>query len=245
MKSSMIDSHDSRQTDASDCVAYFDEMSTLWDSLYAPNGSMKWRLAAIRRQLQTYVPRGGRILDFGCGTGDISSHCASAGYNVDGIDFSTKMVARARARFRKESIRFQECSNTLKLPFPDALYDGIICSSVLEYVVPLQAQLRELGRVCKDGGRAIMTVPDLAHPLRWLEGLERLLVVTFRNILPHAYQARLEYLALSINRFPLRIWAKQLQEAGWKVLASERSNRPLLIVVAEKRAVATGAAPVV
>jgi hypothetical protein len=100
----------------------------------------------------------------------------------------------------------------------------------------LQAQLEELRRVCRDGGRAVFTVPNMAHPLRWLEAIEGLLVVPIRDLLPDAIRKRGDYIAVSINRFREHVWSECFSQAGWKVLAIVQRNEPLLLVVLENPA---------
>jgi ubiquinone/menaquinone biosynthesis C-methylase UbiE len=234
MKPSLIAAHNSEMPDSPGCQTYFDEMSESWELHYAPNGSMVWRLTRILEPVKTWVPAGGRLLDIGCGEGDISAQCAAAGYNVDGIDMSPKMIERARSRFKSRSIEFNACADTLHLPFADGTFDAIVASSVLEYVVPLRAQLEELRRVCKDGGRAVFTVPNVAHPLRWLEAFERLFFVPIRGLLPRAIRKREDYIAISINRFSECAWNERLGVAGWKVLATAQKNKPLFLMVLER-----------
>jgi ubiquinone/menaquinone biosynthesis C-methylase UbiE len=197
---------------------------------------MVGRLARIVEPLKRQVPAGGRILEFGCGTGDIAAQCASEGYKVDAVDLSTKMIERARSRFRIESVDFNACADTLKLPFAGGTFDAIVASSVLEYVRPIKQQLEELQRVCKVGGHSFITVPNMAHPLRWLEEVEKRIVIPIRGRLSRAWRARDEYLALSVNRQSLREWTELFTRTGWKVIATEQLFRPLMLIVAEKGA---------
>jgi len=55
------------------------------------------------------------------------------------------------------------------LPFRDGAFDGVVSSSVLEYVPDPAAVLLECARVLRPGGTLLCTVPDVAHPVRWLE----------------------------------------------------------------------------
>ena len=218
-----------------DSQAYFDRLSDSWEFKYASDGSMVGRLARIVRHLKQWVPNGGRVLDFGCGAGDIAVQCGSEGYKVDALDSSPKMVARATSRFRNENIAFTVCTNTLALPYAEGSFDGIVASSVLEYVSNLQPHLRELRRVCKEGGHALFTVPNMAHPIRWMESAERCLAKLFRGRIQRTPSDREEYLALSVNRQTIREWREIFTQTGWAVVDSEHSMSPLTLIVLEKR----------
>jgi ubiquinone/menaquinone biosynthesis C-methylase UbiE len=220
-----------------DCESYFDGRSESWTSNYAPGGGMVGRLRRIVEQVKKRVPVGGRILDFGCGTGDIAAQCSREGYKVDAVDQSTRMIERARSHFRIESVDFSFCANPLQLQFTNGTFDGIIASSVLEYVVPLQAQLQELQRVCKDGGYSLTTIPNMVHPLRSLEAVERRLLSPIRGRLGGTWREREDYLALSVNRQSMREWRECFARVGWVVIATEQRLRPLALIVAEKRTI--------
>jgi len=225
---------DERQT--LDCQSYFDGVSRSWELNYAADGSMVGRLAGIVEQLKTRVRIGGRILEFGCGAGDISAQCAREGYKVDAVDRSTKMIERAKSRFSNEGVDFSPCADSLNLPFPDGTFDGIVASSVLEYVSPLQAHLKELQRVCKADGYSFITVPNMIHPIRWLEAAERCLVSPFRGWLPVVLHEREDYLALSVNRLSMRQWSRAFSQAGWAIVGTEQRYEPLKLIIGKKGA---------
>src|SRR5665213_257818 len=143
------------------------------------------------------------------------------------------MVGR-RARFPIEGVEFNSCADTLKLPFADGTFDGIVASSVLEYVSGVQQHLKELQRVCKDKGYLFITVPNMAHPSRWMEAVIRCLVSPFRIRLRRTWRERGEYLALSVNRHSRREWTKLFTRTGWIVIATKQRFSPLMLMVAEK-----------
>ena len=110
------------------------------------------------------VRRGERLLDAGCGEG---RHCFGAlerGARVVGLDLD-------RAALRKDVARLRERARALgalgelvhgdafHLPFPDACFDKLICSEVMEHVHDYRAACRELARVTKPGGMIAVTIP--------------------------------------------------------------------------------------
>src|SRR5215469_7809272 len=78
-----------------------------------------------------WISPGGYILDYGCGPGRISRLIAQSGYSVLGVDPSVQMIERAKEQLLvRENLRFALLSNDW---LKRATYDGIVCSSVIEY----------------------------------------------------------------------------------------------------------------
>jgi 2-polyprenyl-6-hydroxyphenyl methylase/3-demethylubiquinone-9 3-methyltransferase len=81
-----------------------------------------------------FVRRGGEILDFGCGPGRIAVLLARSGFRVQGVDPAPGMLREAAAQdltgLEIEFALIPEESPSL----PGAAFDGVVCSSVIEYV---------------------------------------------------------------------------------------------------------------
>ncbi|HXK24341.1 MAG TPA: class I SAM-dependent methyltransferase [Myxococcota bacterium] len=110
------------------------------------------------------VRPGERLLDAGCGEG---RHCFGAlerGAHVVGLDLDPAGLHAHRLRLE---LRAKEClrlgafvqGNTFALPFPDACFDKVICSEVMEHVHDYRAAARELARVTRPGGLVAVTIP--------------------------------------------------------------------------------------
>lgn len=102
-----------------------------------------WRRRAIR---ELRLPKGSRVFDLACGTGDFCRELTKAGYLTIGFDFSHGMLTAARTGAPLVE------ADILKLPVPDASADGATCGFALRNVVSLEQLLAELGRVVKPGG---------------------------------------------------------------------------------------------
>lgn len=109
---------------------------------------------------------GGRCLDVGCGEGRHSlAAYLKPGIDVVGVDLSYADLQTARARIADmEAFDPQGCINFLQgdatcLPFPDASFECVICSEVLEHIPNFLSVVDELVRVLKPGGRLCVTVP--------------------------------------------------------------------------------------
>lgn len=98
------------------------------------------------------VPAGAaaRACDVGVGTGRISGHLRSFGFDVTGIDASTEMLARAADRLG--DVTLLQGSLADRLPVPDGSADLVTCLRVVKYLPGWRGAIRELARVAAVGG---------------------------------------------------------------------------------------------
>ena len=111
---------------------------------------------------------GDRVLDAGCGTG---RHVCEAyrlqGVDVTGIDLKWEDLCKAATTLylmhqqngggRGRCLISQ--ADVTRLPFPDATFDAVICSEVLEHIPDSRAAIDELVRVLKPGRDLVVSVP--------------------------------------------------------------------------------------
>jgi len=155
----------------------------------------RWRRLAVRE----VVWPGDRVLDVCCGTGDLAVEAEWRGGRVVGLDFSERMLERAR---RKSSTVEWVQGDALSLPFGDGTFDAATVGFGVRNLEDLELGLRELRRILRPGGRlAVLEITQPRGPLRpffriWLD----VLVPLAGKILPggKAYT----YLPASIQRFP-------------------------------------------
>ena len=93
---------------------------------------------------------GERILDLGCGDGQLTQRIAATGASVVGIDASPEMVAAARARGVKADRGPAEM-----LPYPNHTFDAVFSNAVLHWVRDQDEMLTQVRRVLRPGGRFV------------------------------------------------------------------------------------------
>jgi SAM-dependent methyltransferase len=100
-----------------------------------------------------------RVLDVGCGEGQVSRRIANLGVEVVGLDPAEAQVRAAHERGgRARFIRALSES----IPSPDASFDVVVLCLALEHVDPFEPAIDEVARVLAPGGRFLLL---LAHPL--------------------------------------------------------------------------------
>jgi len=108
---------------------------------------------------------GVRILDAGCGRGETVLACAHAGAEVAGIDYSQDAVELTREMLAEvQPAADIRVGSVTDLPWPDASFDRVQFSDVIEHLDPPQTvpALREFHRVLKPGGYVLVhTAPNL------------------------------------------------------------------------------------
>ncbi len=105
---------------------------------------------------------GRSVLDAGCGFGIYAVTLARMGYEVTALDADESRIEGVRALGRSVSSKFEaRVGDLCALPLPDASFDKVLCSDVLEHIEDDQAAVSQLARVLKPGGTLVLTVPSL------------------------------------------------------------------------------------
>jgi len=102
---------------------------------------------------------GRRILDLGCGPGEIAVRCAKRGAEVFGIDVSRDALRLSAERSAREKVKVNlfEFDGEI-IPFRDSTFDSIVLSDVVEHVEDetLNVLVRECARLLNSEGRLII-----------------------------------------------------------------------------------------
>jgi ubiquinone/menaquinone biosynthesis C-methylase UbiE len=114
-------------------------------------------LGALELLESWQIPPGSKLLDVGCGTGQIAIPAARAGIYVTGVDIATNSLTQARARAAVEGLKvhFDE-GDAEALPYLDASFDTVVSLVGAMFAPRPERVSSELIRVCRSDGRIIM-----------------------------------------------------------------------------------------
>ncbi|MEW6581979.1 MAG: class I SAM-dependent methyltransferase [Actinomycetota bacterium] len=119
-------------------------------------------------QLLRDVP-GGPLLDAGSGPGMMVRHLVDrrpGDFEITALDRSEAMIDEARTVLGDDMDGVKLCvGNIERMPFPAATFDAVLAMGVLEYV-DVVAALREVARVTRPGGVAVVTMLNPRSPYR-------------------------------------------------------------------------------
>lgn len=197
-------------------------MPQIWNpETYGRDGAFVHQLAGGALEWLSAQP-GERILDLGCGDGQLTERIAAAGASVTAIDASPRMVAAARAR----GIAAEEGSAE-SLPYPDGSFDAVFSNAVLHWVRGQDEMMAGVRRVLRPGGRFVAEMGG--------HGNIAAIRVAFAAVLarcgfpslgdhgnyyptPEAYSRRLEQHGFAVQRilhFPRPTLLPESGMAGW------------------------------
>jgi ubiquinone/menaquinone biosynthesis C-methylase UbiE len=112
--------------------------------------------------------KGDRILEVGCGAGNIIEKTPQG--KLFGVDISAFIITKANQKLGKKADLFQ--ADAQNLPFKDRVFNQVLCSEVLEHLLDPSASLQEIARVLDHQGVAIISVPNEL----WINRIKRVLI---------------------------------------------------------------------
>jgi SAM-dependent methyltransferase len=186
-------------------------MTQTWDTqAYEANGAFVHGMAGGVLEWLAAQP-GERILDLGCGDGQLTQRIAASGAHVVGVDASAEMVAAARARGIAADHAGAE-----GLPYADNSFDAVFSNAALHWVRDQNAMMAEVHRVLKAGGRFVAEMGG--------HGNVAAIQVAFMAVLKRHGYAELEN---GVNYYPTpRAYTARLEEHGFHVQQIALIPRP-------------------
>jgi ubiquinone/menaquinone biosynthesis C-methylase UbiE len=125
------------------------------------------KLVMIDRLIRPHLRVGSRLLEIGCGAGNLLLQAAVAGSYPVALDLSMQALTFVRARLEEaqsgpEALQGFACTQAIgeSLPFPDHTFDCILLSEVIEHLAAPEVSIGEAVRVLCPGGRLLITTPN-------------------------------------------------------------------------------------
>ena len=194
------------------------------------------RLEFIYNTVSEKIPTGGKILEIGCGIGNISRQLGHYGYFVTGIDSDPVSVDYANSKNTKSNIRFLNV-NAEDYADNENSFDAIICSEVLEHLVSPDSIIKLANKMLKDDGIFVVTVPNgrgprellVTRPVIWIRDnggflfsflIKIKLLFKFKGETIHSKSNHLDH----INFFTIKHLHQMADNNGFKIEKIGKGN---------------------
>ncbi|NQV85657.1 MAG: class I SAM-dependent methyltransferase [Woeseiaceae bacterium] len=150
-----------------DNVRLYADWADTYDSDFVTNNGYVYHLNVADLMIRQRSLLNGAVLDVGCGTGIVGVRLRAAGIrDVDGVDISTQMLARARGKLATDGQSVYrnliEADLTKPLELPENQYSGIISAGTFTHGHLGPDSLDELWRVGKSGALCVIGI-NSAH----------------------------------------------------------------------------------
>lgn len=151
-------------------AAYREE--TFGERMTVASIARTWRTTACLHLLHKHLGRRSRIVDIGCGPAQFAAPLTEAGHRYLGIDIVTDMFQKVSSALRRDQASFL-LGKIEGLPLPSSRTDAVLSIGVLEYVDEPWRAFREIARILKPGGLAVLSFPNLLNPIHALRTVIR------------------------------------------------------------------------
>jgi ubiquinone/menaquinone biosynthesis C-methylase UbiE len=151
---------------------YFDACSEFWHDVYQRKDATGILIQLRQNVALNYIdklslPKTARILEIGCGAGDMAIALVRRGFAVDAVDHSSKMIELTKRHAKENGVENRihaAIEDVHELTFNNQSFDLIIALGVVGWLYDLKKALIEISRVLKPGGYVILNSTH-ARPL--------------------------------------------------------------------------------
>jgi trans-aconitate methyltransferase len=214
-----------------------------WNTeLYEARHSFVWQFGQGVVDLLK-AERGERILDLGCGTGQLTDRIAQAGAQVIGLDASPDMIGQARQNYPNLAFVLEDAAQMRY----QAEFDAVFSNAALHWMLDAEAVAQAIGRALKPGGRLVAELGGKGNIARieaalecalppYLEGRPRVKKTYFPSIAEYAAvleKAGLETRMAQLFDRPTPLEGEEGM-ANWLEQFSWYNFRPIPAAVREK-----------
>ncbi len=144
----------------------WDAKAAFWDEQIGEGNQTQLVLVGPAVEQLLAIKPGQVVLDVACGNGVVARRLAELGARVVACDFSTELLARARARTTEHAERIEYVAadatdGSQMLALGERRFDAVVCNQALHDIADIQPVLRAVARLLKENGRLVFSVP---HP---------------------------------------------------------------------------------
>ncbi|NTW21967.1 class I SAM-dependent methyltransferase [Candidatus Falkowbacteria bacterium] len=114
----------------------------------------------VKKNTKRFLPSGGRIIEGGCGIGQLVYALGEWGYDAYGVDYAEKTIKKTKELMPELKIEIQDVK---KMGFADSFFDGYWSLGVIEHFYDgFDDIISEAARVVKPGGYLFLTFPHMS-----------------------------------------------------------------------------------
>ena len=126
---------------------------------------MRVKASLLRRLLRRHAPRARRLVDLGCGTGEMAAELSDGQFEITGVDLSPQMIAHARSKKLPHANFVSADAGDTKLPAHS--FDVAFATALFHHVPTAERAgvAREFTRLLRSGGLAIVFEHNPANPI--------------------------------------------------------------------------------
>ncbi len=147
---------------------YFDQNENWQGAVYETSADP--HAAGVRRRREYIFKMLGKIsalkignaIDIGCGPGAYIYELEKRGFNVYGIDISAEMLKHCAENLKRDGSKLNLlCADTSTLPFPEGIFNLVLCIGVLQYVVSAERTVHEINRITSRRGLVVLCFENM------------------------------------------------------------------------------------
>lgn len=204
---------------------FWDYESQDWGQKYGKATSYFYRCRTFHEFFMAANLDRASILDYGCGSGDITFPMLRSGHSVTGVDIAEGMIRKAAERAEQfglaEKASYHYVDDAVLSSISSRQFDVVVCSSVLEYVKDDQSLLRMFHDILRVGGFLLISIPDRKSVYcsldRWMYANKRFLP----RFIP---VEKLAYLDIQKRQYDVDSFVRELETTGFELKAKKRNT---------------------
>ncbi|WP_265562943.1 class I SAM-dependent methyltransferase [Streptomyces hygroscopicus] len=161
--------------------------------------------------IRSWVPRGGRVLEIGCGAGTDHSVIASLAGDTAAIDLASHGAQLTQTRLELEGRPgTAQVADAEDMPFPDQSFDGVYSFGVLHHTDHPERAIAEMWRVMRPGATFLVALYHKHSMFAAQKAVEYAVRLRWRSQTWRDYLPELEYGADALEQRPLvRLYSRQ------------------------------------